>query len=97
MSTMNEETMALSVADATMQDWLAAVTMFQFAPPSTYSTARFDPHPERPGPAPVRRATPCRPRSVVQPARASAPSGVAGAHTAYWLGLALALSVFVFL
>ena len=89
---MSEETLALRVDEATMQDWLAAVTMIKFAPPSTYSTAPFDPHPEPIQRAPARRAAAAR-----RPAAKPAPTLVAGARSFYWLGLALALGLFVLL
>ena len=92
MSTI-DETLAFNVADATMQDWLAAVSDIRFAPPSTYSTARFDPHPERPHPLPVRRP----PTGPARRTAHAAPAAVAGARTAYWMGLALALAVLTFL
>ena len=93
MSTTIDETMAFNVADATMQDWLAAVTDIRFAPPSTFSTARFDPHPERPLPPPVRRPPTGPARRTAQ----VAPTAVAGARGVYWMGLALALGVLTFL
>ena len=61
MGTLGEETLALRVDDATMQDWLAAVTMIKFAPPSVYSTTPLDPQPERIERAPLRRAATARP------------------------------------
>jgi hypothetical protein len=92
MGTLGEETLALRVDEATMQEWLAAVTMIQFAPPSTYSTTPLDSHPERVERARVRRSTTGR-RPPPQPV----PTGVAGARSAYWIGLALAVGLLAFL
>jgi hypothetical protein len=92
LGALSEETLALRVDEATMQDWLAAVTMIKFAPPSVYSTTPLDPHPECAERARVRRAAALR-RSSAKPA----PAPVAGARTPYWVGLALALGLFVLL
>lgn len=93
MSAMADETLAFSVAEATMQDWLAAVLV-----------AEQEPMPPRPQPHPVcarsafarpaLRTDPMRPvaRTVVRPAKTEASGQVAGARTVYWLGLAAALA-----
>lgn len=93
MGTLGEEALALRVDEATMQEWLAAVTMIQSAPPSTYSTTPLDPpRPERVEPARVRRST-----TVRRPPPQAVPTGVAGARTPYWVGLALAVGLLAFL
>ena len=89
MNAIADETLALCVAEATMQDWLAAVLL-----------ARGEP---MPAPAPrIQLAHPVRRRELPKPARRCptpiatprvAPSGVAGARTVYWLSLAAALTL----
>lgn len=86
------EEMAFSVAEATMQDWLAAVLLAQQEPPMP---ARPQPHPVFVRPALVRPARQVVPlRSPCRPAKPAVErSGeVAGARTVYWLGLAAALA-----
>lgn len=88
MSTLGEEILAFRVDEASMQDWLAAVTTFKFAPPSTYSTTRFEPHPELARPTPQRRVGGNAPRQR-EPARAT----LAGARTVFWVVLAAAVGL----
>jgi hypothetical protein len=91
MGTLREETLALRVDEATMQDWLAAVTMIKFAPPSTYSTTLLDPHPERV------QCTARRSPAARRPVAKAAPAAVAGARTGYWVVLALTVALVAFL
>jgi hypothetical protein len=93
MSTLSEETLALRVDEASMQDWLAAVTTFKFAPPSTYSTARFEPHPEPARPLPQRRVASNPVRRQQEPAQAT----LAGARTGFWVVLAAAAGLMALL
>jgi hypothetical protein len=86
MSAISDETLAFNVAEATMQDWLAAVLLAQNEPMPA-STPRIEPsHPVRmlELPKPARRCAPPSP---------AAPIGVAGARTVYWLSLAAALAL----
>ena len=93
MNAMTDETMALSVTEATMQDWLTAMTLLRDAPePVTAPRAVFWPEDVQPA---TRRAAAVTSRRRVAPAPAmpdSAPLRVAGAGTAYWWLLALALA-----
>ena len=93
MNRMTDETMALSVTEATMQDWLTAMTLLREAPPPV-AGPRTVLWPED-VPAPARRAAAVASRRRVAPAPAMpepAPLRVAGASTAYWWLLALALA-----
>jgi hypothetical protein len=91
MAAMADETFALNVADATMQDWLAAVLLAQVEPMPAVAPLRQPHVPVRqvefPRPA-VRRAAP-RASTVNR----RAPTGVAGARTVYWLSLAASLAL----
>ncbi len=93
MNAMTDETLALSVTESTMQDWLTAMTLLRDAPAPVAArwTAIW---PEDPQPTVRRPTAPCTRRRV-----AAAPtepddteSRVAGARTAYWVLLALALA-----
>jgi hypothetical protein len=93
MSRMTDETMALSVTEATMQDWLTAMTLLREAPPPVVGprTALW---PEDVLP-PTRRVATVASRRRVAPAPVvpdPAPLRVAGAGAAYWWLLALALA-----
>jgi hypothetical protein len=93
MNRMTDETMALSVTEATMQDWLAAMTLLREAPPPV-AAQRTVLWPEDVLP-PARRVATVASRRRVAPAPATpdpAPLRVAGAGTAYWWLLALALA-----
>jgi hypothetical protein len=92
MNPLGEETLAVRVDEASMQDWLAAVTTFKFAPPSTYSTTRYEPHPE-----PVRPSPPRRVASPVRREKESAQATLAGARTAFWVVLAAAVGLMALL
>lgn len=90
MSAMADETLAFSVAEATMQDWLAAVLVAEQEP----MPPRSQPHPVCVRPAfarPRPRTVPVRPvaPTVVRP---ETSGQVAGARTVYWLSLAAALA-----
>jgi hypothetical protein len=95
MSTMADETLAFSVAEATMQEWLAAMLLARLEP--------MPPCPQQLPPHPVHfRQAFVQPATRVAPARASsrptrpaaARNGfVAGARAVYWLSLAAALAV----
>jgi hypothetical protein len=92
MNTMADETLAFSVAEATMQEWLAAMLLVKLEP--------MPPRPQPQQPVYVRPAF-VRPAPRIVPAR-PAPRPVrpvaehsgrfAGARTVYWLGLAAALA-----
>jgi hypothetical protein len=99
MFEMNDEAMALTVAEATMQDFLAAVMLVERSP-APIPTVRVQPsrplidypvtrHPVRSRlqPAATRLAT--LPRPV---AHADKTASVAGARTVYWLALAAAMA-----
>jgi hypothetical protein len=93
MNRMTDETMALSVTEATMQDWLAAMTLLREAPPPV-AGPRTVLWPEDTLTS-TRRVAPVTTRRRVAPAPARpdrAPLRVAGAGTAYWWLLALALA-----
>jgi hypothetical protein len=92
MDTTLDGAMALSVAEATMQDWLAAVTSIKLAPPSVYSTAPLQPHPVPERARAIRRASQPQPRQLPAP-----PSRVAGARSGYWFALALTLGIMAIL
>jgi hypothetical protein len=90
MSEMADETLAFSVAEVTMQDWLAAVLLAKYEPLPAAAPRIQASHPLRMRdlPQPVKR------NSVApRPATAFAPNGVAGARTVYWLSLAAALAL----
>lgn len=95
MTTWADETLTLSVTEATMQDWLAAVAALRDAPPTF-----FDARPAHPA---VRRAAIERPTSPVGRSRsqlskstATAAGGAGGARTAYWLVLVIALAALAY-
>lgn len=93
MNAMTDETMALSVTEATMQDWLTAMALLREAP-EPVAAPRSVLWPE--DMQPVRRVAAATSRRRVAPAPAStdpAPLRVAGAGTVYWWLLALALAV----
>jgi len=97
---MADETLAFSVAEVTMQDWLAAVLLAKQEPAMTPPLRT---HPQWIQPAfarPARRvvsvhsASRQAARTAARPAKAAAERGglVAGARAVYWLGLAAALA-----
>jgi hypothetical protein len=92
MNAMSEESWALSVTEATMQEWLAAMTLLPKAP-EPVAMPWTSPWPEDVRPA-VSRATPPRGRRrAPAPIQADvATPRVAGARTAYWVLLALSLA-----
>ena len=104
MSMMTDETLAFSVAEVTMQEFLGAVLVAAREPASP-RTVR--PQPARPlieypvarrpasRPSQVRTTTPCRSAATGKNAEPVTPSRVVGARAAYWLLLAGALAVFV--
>jgi hypothetical protein len=104
MSVMTDESLAFSVAEVTMQEFLAAV-MVAAREPASAATARLQParplieYPvaRRPAfrPTQVRTTTPCRSAATGKNAEPVSPSRVAGARAAYWMLLAGALAVFV--
>lgn len=90
---MTDETMALSVTEATMQDWLTAMTLLREAPPPV-AGPRTALWPEDALP-PTRRFATVASRRRAAPAAVMpdpAPLRVAGAGAAYWWLLALALA-----
>lgn len=93
MNAMTDETMALSVTEATMQDWMAAMTLLREAPQPVVAP-RTVLWPEDVLPV-TRRVAPVASRRRV--ASASVQSEVvrprvAGAGAVYWGLLALALA-----
>jgi hypothetical protein len=94
MNAMTDETMALSVTEATMQDWMAAMTLLREAPQPVVAPRNvFWPEDVLPV---TRRVAPVAGRRRV--ASASVKSEVvrprvAGAGAVYWWLLALALAV----
>ncbi len=92
MNAMTEESWALTVTEATMQDWLNAMTLLPKTPQPVALTWT-SPWPEDVRPA-VSRATPPRSRRrAAAPVQADdATPCVAGAQTAYWVLLALSLA-----
>jgi hypothetical protein len=97
MNAMIDETLAMTVAEATMQDWLAAMTMMKSMPTPLYvasapvvSTAMRRVA-VRHGPVPVKRVTVAAP--VVQ---VDSAARVAGARALYWVTLAVAVAVLAF-
>ena len=100
MGVMTEETLALTVAEATMQDWLAALTQIKQAPQGFLAPlAQPASHPELCRPMPVRRPVVCtrRPAASVSVAPQERASAVGGARSAYWVGLAAALTAMLVL
>jgi len=94
---MTDETLAMTVAEATMQDWLAAMTMLKsmptplYAAPTPVSPPALRRVAHRHGPTPVKRVKVAAP---VAPADSSVR--VAGARTLYWVTLAIAVAVLAF-
>ena len=91
MNGMADESLALSVVDATMQDWMAAVAQASLAPCSADAQRRpapsFAPHP-----MPLRPFVRCSPRRPVHVPPPIEASSVAGARSIYWIGLAAVLA-----
>lgn len=95
MNEMADGSLALSVAEATMQDWMAAVAQATLGLPPLAADLRA---------APVFASHPIAARPVVRrPARrpAAAPpresGSVAGARSVYWIALAAVLAWVVLL
>ena len=101
MNSLTDEALAMTVAETTMQDWLAALNLLKQSPAPIYSapTPRLDavilrPRP-RPRPVSARAGSTSRTRTVA-PAPADddpTPVRVAGARSSYWVVLAVALGV----
>jgi hypothetical protein len=94
---MDEETLALTVVETTMQEWLAAVTQIRQAPELLFASSAQQSHPPvlRPRLArPAARATQSAPAAIE---RYEAATTVGGARSIYWGGLALALAALAFL
>lgn len=93
MNAMTDETMALSVTEATMQDWLTAMTLLREAPePVAAPRSVLWPADVQPV---TRRVAAVTSRRRVAPVPAipdPPPLRVAGAGTVYWWLLALALA-----
>jgi hypothetical protein len=93
MNAMTDETLAMTVAEATMQDWLAAMTMMKSMPTPLYAAPAPAQPPamrwvvNRQHPVPVKRVTPGAPAAPVDNA-----ARVAGARTLYWVTLAVAVA-----
>jgi hypothetical protein len=93
MTMWSDETLALSVTKATMQDWQAAIATVRDAPP-TFFDARPLAHPAVVRPAIERRAAAGREPA----ARFAAPHTVTGgARTAYRLVLVCAMAVLAYI
>jgi hypothetical protein len=90
MNRMADETLALTVAEVTMQDWLAAVTHFR-QQPQPILTDRYTAL----QPAFVPWTAPTRSRGARRPVRTEvkheATTGIGGARSLYWWALAAAL------
>jgi hypothetical protein len=95
MTTWTDETLALSVTEATMQDWLAAAATIRDAPPTFFDARPAHPAVRRPA-IERRYASAVRTRPAPTPAAATA-GGAGGARTAFWLLLAGALAVLAYL
>jgi hypothetical protein len=101
MNRMTDETMALTVAEATMQDFLAAVLLAERDP--SPAMARVQPsrplieYPMTRQAVRARTQAPSRHSRLAQTAPEATTNSVAGARTIYWLGLALAVSFITFL
>jgi hypothetical protein len=101
MNRMTDETMALTVAEATMQDFLAAVLLAERD--CSPALARVQPsrplieYPVARQTARARMQSPGRHSRPVPVARDAATDNVAGARTIYWLGLAVAVAFITFL
>lgn len=103
---MTDETMALTVAETTMQEFLAAVMLAQnlggVAPAPAPASSVQPTHPVITR-STVRRPPAARPASTAQRLRtppatkATEPERVAGARTAYWVLLAGALATLALL
>jgi hypothetical protein len=95
MNMWADETLALSVTDATMQDWLAAAATIRDAPPTFFGARPAHPAVRRPA---IERRTPAagRSRSSYPKAAAAEANGVGGAPTAFWLVLVAALAVLAY-
>jgi hypothetical protein len=91
MTIWGDETLALSVTEATMQEWLTAAATIRDAPP-TFFDARPMAHPAVVRPTIERRAV-----AVRAPAARSGclDAATGGARTADWLVLALAVLAYV--
>jgi len=100
MGVMTEETLALTVAETTMQDWLAALTQLEQAPQGFLAPlAQPASHPVLRRPVPVRRPVACTRHRVasVSVAPDQRPSAGGGARSAYWVCLAAALTAMLVL
>lgn len=96
MGGTNDETLALTVSEATMQDWHAAVTLMKQSPMSFCMASLPAPHPVLCRPALARAARTSSAHCDVarnRPASDEDPVRVGGARTAYWVALAAALAV----
>jgi len=97
MNVMTDETLAMTVNESTMQDWLAAMTMMKSMPTPLYAAPAPVAPPamrrvvSRQGPAPIKRVTAA---AAVVPVDGAAR--VAGARTLYWVTLAIAVAVLAF-
>jgi hypothetical protein len=108
MNRMGDETMALTVAEVTMQDFLAAVMLAERSP-APVPVPRWQPsQPLIEYPVvrcTARRSTPFTPTPVARRRSVSTtstpqhetPARLAGARVGYWLGLATAVTAVVFL
>src|SRR5512139_3505007 len=97
MNAMTDGTLAMTVAEATMQDWLAAMTTLKcmptplYAAPAPVSPPALRRVAHRHGSAPVKRVTVAAPTVP-----ADSAVRVVGARTLYWVTLAIAVAVLAF-
>lgn len=96
MNTWADETLALSVTEATMQDWLAAAATIRDAPPTFFDARPAHPAVRRPA---IERRIPAAVRQchATMKATATTTGSVDGARTPFWLLLAGALAVLAYL
>lgn len=94
MTTWTDETLALSVTEATMQDWLAAAATIRDAPPTFFDARPAHPAVRRPA---IERRNTVAVRTRPAPKAAATAGGAGGARTVFWLLLAGALAVLAYL
>lgn len=92
MRGLDDETLALTVVETTMQEWLAAVTLIRETPCLLLAPAPTS-HPEVVRPRPVRPAVRVQRPATTVCERKEVAATVWGARSAFWAGLALALAV----
>jgi hypothetical protein len=91
MNGMADDSLALNVAEATIEEWMAAVAQASLAPIAAVTERRPAPS-HLPHPVPVRPIVRCSPRRPVQAEPPAEVSSVADARSVYWIVLAAALA-----